>query len=126
MTIGQGATFTSHTLIQCSTTIDIGERTVFGQATMIADGAHRFRDWTRHMFDQGYDFNPVRIGDNAIVMTKCTIVADIGEGAFIGAHTLVNQPVPAYCFAAGTPVKVIEYFGPPDRRPADLEVGRDG
>jgi acetyltransferase-like isoleucine patch superfamily enzyme len=120
--IGAGSTFTSAALIQCTTTIDIGRGTVFGQSVQIADGAHRFRDYEKHMFEQGYEFNPITIGDNAIVMSKCTIVSDIGEGAFIGAHTLVNKPVPAYCLAVGTPVKVIEYFGPPERRPEILDA----
>lgn len=124
VTIGAGSVFTSHALIQCSTSIDIGRRAVFGQTLQIADGSHRFRDWTMHLLDQGYNFNPLTIGDNAIVHATCTIVADIGEGAIIGANSLVNKPVPAYCLAGGVPARVIEYFGPPDRRPPDLDVQR--
>jgi len=125
VSIGAGSTFTSHALVQCSTSIDIGTRVTFGQSVMIADGSHRFRDHTKHLLDQGYDFAPVTIADNATVMTKCTIISDIGEGAVVGAHTLVNKPVPAYCFVAGTPARVIEYFGPPERRPEFLDAGRD-
>lgn len=124
--IGAGVTFTSHALIQCSTSIDIGDKAVFGQSVMIADGNHRFRDWTKHLFEQGYDFSPITVARNAIVMSKCTILADIGEGAIVGAHTLVNKAVPSYCLAGGSPVRILEYFGPPDERPAELEVGRDG
>lgn len=124
VTIGGGSVFTSHTLIQCSTVIEIGERCVFGQALMIADGSHRFRDWTRHVLEQGYDYQPIRIGDNAVVMTKVTIAADIGQNAFIGANSLVNRPIPPFCFAGGVPARVIEYFGPPDQRPPELDVGR--
>jgi acetyltransferase-like isoleucine patch superfamily enzyme len=124
--IGAGSIFTSDALIQCTTSIDIGERAVFGQALQIADGAHRFRDWTRHLLDQGYDFRPITIGDRAIVHAKCTIVADLGEGAIVGANSLVNKPVPAFCLAGGVPARVIEYFGPPDQRPPELDVGRHG
>jgi acetyltransferase-like isoleucine patch superfamily enzyme len=112
--IGPGCTFTSYALIQCSTSIVIGARAVFGQNLMLADGNHRFRDHTRHLLDQGYDFNPVHIGDNAIITSKCTILADVGEGAVIGANSVVTKPIPAYCLAAGTPAQVIEYFGPED------------
>jgi acetyltransferase-like isoleucine patch superfamily enzyme len=126
VTIGAGSTFTAHALIQCTTTIDIGPGAVFAQSPLIADGAHRFRDHTKHVFEQGYDYRPITIGRNATVMAKCTIVSDIGEGAFIGAHTLVNRPVPPFCFAAGSPVKVIEYFGPPERRAEILGAGTDG
>jgi acetyltransferase-like isoleucine patch superfamily enzyme len=110
--IGPGCTFTSHALVQCSTSIVIGSRVVFGQNLMLADGNHRFRDHTRHLLDQGYEFNPIRIGDNAIVTSKCTILADIGEGAVIGSNSVVTKPIPPFCLAAGAPAKVVEYFGP--------------
>ena len=120
ITIGMGCTFTSFALIQCSTSITIGRRCVFGQNLMIADGNHRFRDHTQHLLDQGYDFRPVTIGDNAVVTSKCTILADVGEGAVIGANSVVTRPVPAFCLAAGAPAKVIEYFGPPELEPLEL------
>lgn len=129
VTLGPTVTFTSHALIQISTSLDIGERAVFGQDVMIADGNHRFRDHTKHLLDQGYDFSPITVGRNAIVMSKCTILADIGEGAVVGAHSLVTKPVPPYCLVGGAPAKIIEYFGPPDNAPegwpAELEARRD-
>ena len=78
ITIGSGTHFTYSVLIQCSTTIDIGERCMFGQTTILLDGQHRFRDLTRPMLEQGYDFKPLRIEDDATITTKCTIMADIG------------------------------------------------
>lgn len=120
VTIGSGSVFTSHALIQCSTSIAIGERCIFGQATMIADGFHRFRDPDLHLLDQGYDFRPIVIGDGAVVTSKCTITAGIGERALIAAHSVVTKAVPAYCLAGGAPARVLEYFGPPERRPAEI------
>jgi acetyltransferase-like isoleucine patch superfamily enzyme len=125
VTIGAGSIFTSTALIQCTTSIDIGQRCVFGQATMIADGNHRFRDPDLHLLDQGYDFRPITIGDGAVVTSKCTIVASLGERALVGANSVVNRDVPAYCLAAGVPARVIEYFGPPERRP-DVITTQDG
>lgn len=108
VSIGDGSIFTSHALVQCTTRIDIGRRCVFGQSVMLADGAHRFRDPTRHLLDQGYDFRPVRIGDGVVVMSKCTVTADIGDGTVLGAHSLVTRPLPERCLAAGTPATVVE------------------
>src|SRR5579885_2010806 len=42
ITIGELAAFTYDVLIQCTTSIDIGERCQFGQATIVLDGQHRF------------------------------------------------------------------------------------
>lgn len=112
--IGAGTTFTGDAMVQISTSLDIGERCVFGQSAFIADGSHRFRDPTRHVLDQGYDFRPLRIEDGAFILTKCTIVASIGRGAVIAANSLVNREVPAYSLAGGVPAKVLERFGPAD------------
>jgi acetyltransferase-like isoleucine patch superfamily enzyme len=113
VTIGAHTVFTSDALLQCTTSIDIGEGCVFGQATQIVDGNHRFRDPSRPMSEQGFDFRPVRIGDGVAVMTKCTIVgATIGDRAFIGANSVVTRDIPPFSLAVGAPAKVIETFGP--------------
>lgn len=120
--IGPGTTFTSSTLVQITTRLTIGARAAFGQATLIVDGNHRWRDPDVHMFDQGYDYTPLDIGDGAMVFTKSTIFASLGERAIVGANSLVSKPVPAFCFAAGTPATVREYYGKPENRPADLDL----
>lgn len=120
VTIGTDSHFTYSVLIQCSTTIDIGERCEFGQTTILLDGQHRFRDLTRPMLEQGFDWHPLRIEDDAVVTSKCTIMADIGTRAFIGAGAVVTKPIPAYTVAVGAPARPIDYFGPPGEEPAEL------
>lgn len=115
--IGSGTVFTYSVVAQCSTTIAIGERCMFGQSTILLDGQHRFRDYTRPMLEQGYDFTPLTIGDDAVITTKCTIMADIGERAFIGANSVVTRAIAPYTVAVGAPARPIEYFGPPDAAP---------
>ena len=44
---------------------------------------------------------PIRIADDAVVTTKCTIIADLGKRAWIGANSVVTKPVPDYSVAAG-------------------------
>jgi acetyltransferase-like isoleucine patch superfamily enzyme len=120
--IGAGTVFTSYALIQISTTLTIGKRCALGQDLLIADGNHRFRDHTRHLLDQGYDLRPITIDDGAIVMSKCTVMASIGRGAIVGANSVVTRDVPPWCLAVGAPARVIEYFGPPEHRPAGLDI----
>jgi acetyltransferase-like isoleucine patch superfamily enzyme len=117
VTIGSGSVFTYSVVIQCTTTIDIGERCMFGQSTMLLDGQHRFRDLSRPMLEQGYDFNPLRIEDDAVISTKCTVMSDVGTRAFVGAGAVVTRPVPAYTVAVGAPARAIDYFGPPGEEP---------
>jgi acetyltransferase-like isoleucine patch superfamily enzyme len=94
---------------------------MFGQSSIVVDGNHRFRDLDKPMLRQGYDLTPIRIADDAVVTSKCTIIADLGRRAWIGANSVVTKPVPDYCIAAGVPAKVLEYFGPPGGEPAQLD-----
>jgi acetyltransferase-like isoleucine patch superfamily enzyme len=120
ITIGPMAVFTYDVVIQYSSSIDIGAHCQFGQASLVVDGNHRFKDLDRPMLAQGYDLTQLRIADHATVTTKCTIVADIGERTFIGANSVVSRPLPAFCVAAGAPARVLEYFGPPGQEPPEL------
>jgi acetyltransferase-like isoleucine patch superfamily enzyme len=120
VTIGADCVFTYSSLIQCTTTIDIGDRCQFGQTSIVFDGHHRFRDLTKPMLEQGFDFHPLRIEDDVTTTSKCTIMADIGKRAFVGANAVVSRPIPAYTVAVGAPARPIEYFGPPDEEPSDL------
>jgi acetyltransferase-like isoleucine patch superfamily enzyme len=123
--IGAGTVFTYDVVMQCSTSIVIGERCMFGQATLVVDGNHRYRDLDRPMLSQGYDFRPIRIADDATITTKCTIIADIGERCFVGANTVVTKPAPPFTVVAGAPARVLDYFGPAGGEPAELGVPSD-
>ena len=118
--IGAGSVFTYDVIVQCATTIEIGTRCMFGQATLVVDGNHRYRDLDTPMLNQGYDLRPIRIADDVTVTTKCTIIADIGTRAFIGANALVTKPVPAYTVNGGVPSRVLDYFGPDAEAPPVL------
>jgi acetyltransferase-like isoleucine patch superfamily enzyme len=120
LVIGAESRFSYSVLIQCSTTIEIGERCMFGQTSAIFDGQHRFRDLTKPMLDQGYDFKPIRIEDDAVITTKCTIMSDIGRRAFIGANSVVTKPVPPFTVAVGAPARPVDYFGPEGSEPPEL------
>jgi acetyltransferase-like isoleucine patch superfamily enzyme len=115
--IGAGSICTYYVLMQCSTAIEVGERCMFGQSSIVVDGQHRFRDLDRPMLQQGYDFTPVHIGDDATITTKVTVMADVGERAFVGANAVVTKPIPPFTVATGIPARVRDYFGPPGGEP---------
>ena len=124
VTIGDRTVFTSDALIQCTTSVDIGSDCVLGQSLLIVDGDHRFRDPDRPMLAQGFDFKPVTIGQGTCITSKCSVIgANVGERVFVGANSVITKDIPSYCLAVGAPAKVVDYYGPPDLRPADLELG---
>jgi acetyltransferase-like isoleucine patch superfamily enzyme len=120
ITIGERSVFTYDVIVQCSSSIDIGAHCMFGQASLIVDGNHRFRALDRPMLEQGYDLRPLRLADHVTVTTKCTITADIGERTFVGANAVVSRDLPPFCVAVGVPARVVDYFGPPGHEPAEL------
>jgi acetyltransferase-like isoleucine patch superfamily enzyme len=112
--IGAGCHFTYSVLLQCSTTMDIGSGCVLAEGVVVVDGQHRFRDLSGPPAHQGFDFEPVRIADNALILSKSTVMANIGERAVVGANSVVTKPIGPYTVAVGAPARAIDYFGPAD------------
>jgi virginiamycin A acetyltransferase len=50
--------------------------------------------------------NDVWIGHNAIILSE---VSSIGDGAIIGAGTVVHQDVPSYAIVVGNPGRIVRY-----------------
>jgi acetyltransferase-like isoleucine patch superfamily enzyme len=65
------------------------------------------------------DIRPVRIGRNAWIGNGSHIMkgVTIGEGAIIGANSVVIGDIPAYCLALGNPAEVYFHnYGRPSRK----------
>jgi len=118
--IGARCVFSYYSLIQISGTLEIGEGCGFGQSSAIFDGNHSYRDLDKPFMQQGFSLRPIRIGKECGVLTKTTVLNDIGDRSQIGANSVVVHPIPAYCVAAGSAARVVEYFGPEDQRPPEL------
>ncbi len=99
---------------------------MFGQSSAIFDGNHRFRDLTKPMLEQGYDLRRIRIEDDAVVTTKCTIIASIGKRSFVGANSVVTRNLPPCVVAVGAPAKPVDYFGPEGMVPPELAARGSG
>jgi acetyltransferase-like isoleucine patch superfamily enzyme len=110
--IGAGSVCTYYFLMQCSTSIEVGDRCMFGQSAIVVDGQHRFRDLDTPMLNQGYDFSPIRIGDDVTVTSKATIMSDLGDRAVVAANAVVTKPVAPYTIVGGVPARVLDHYGP--------------
>lgn len=109
--IGDGTVFTYDTVIQCSTTVTIGERCIVGRV-LIADGQHRFRDPTTPPGEQGFDLRPITIGADTMIMTGAVVTNSIGRRCMVGANAVVLDPIPDFSLAVGAPARVVERYGP--------------
>ncbi len=121
--IGGACSFTYDAIVSCATKVEIGERCLLSHAFYLADGNHRFRDFEVPVLQQGYNFREISIGDDVVVLSKCTVTNSIGTRSVIGANSMVAHEIPPYCLAGGVPARVIEYFGPPGQEPGQSVAG---
>ncbi len=88
----------------------IGDNVAIGPNCMIAGSNHCFSDPNIPIIQQGCSVegiiicNNVWIGANSVLLDGITI----GEGAVIGAGSVVTKSIPPYCVAVGNPCRVIK------------------
>ena len=86
--------------------IEIGDGSLSGHNTTIATLNHDFNPLKR----QNLTPSPVKIGKNVWIGSDCTILpgVEIGDGAIIGAGSVVTKSNPANTIAVGNPASVIK------------------
>jgi acetyltransferase-like isoleucine patch superfamily enzyme len=86
----------------------IGRDTTIGCNVDILSGRHQhFTHWVDvPVQQQGGEYVPVRIGNNAWVGNSAVVMADVADNSVVGAGSVVVHEVPAGCMAAGNPAVV--------------------
>lgn len=86
--------------------IYIGKGSTFGWQCMIATGYHDHDNPTT------VHAKSVIVGRNVKIYSRVIIIGGvrIGDDTVIGAGSVVTKDIPANCFAAGNPARVIKYF----------------
>ena len=86
--------------------IEIGDGSLIGHNTTIATLNHDFNPLKR----QNLTPSRVKIGKNVWIGSDCTILpgVEIGDGAIIGAGSVVTKSIPANTIAVGNPARVIK------------------
>lgn len=93
--------------------IVIGDDVLFGPEVMVTASGYRYDDG-RPVTDQAMDEADVVIGSDVWLGTRVTVLpgARIGDGAIIGAHSVVRGEIPSMAVAVGAPARVVS-----ERRP---------
>lgn len=94
--------------------VRIGSDVVMGPDVVIMTSAHAFEDPRTPINRQGaLPVKPVEIGDDVWIGTRVVIMPGvrIGNGAVVGANTVVTKDVPALGIITGAPARLIRYRG---------------
>lgn len=114
ITIGDFCNIGAFNHITCINKISIGNGLLTGKWVTITDNSHGLCSYEdmqippqkRKVVSKG----SVSIGDNVWIGDKATILpgVSIGNGAIIGANSVVTKDVPAYSVVGGNPARIIQ------------------
>jgi acetyltransferase-like isoleucine patch superfamily enzyme len=122
--VGDHTIFGTDNTVNCYGSVYIGPECLFADSVYIVDFDHNYWDPVMSIRSQGIYTEPVRLEGNLWVGTKSTILrgVTVGEGAVIGAMSLVNRDVPPYAVVGGVPARVLGWRP----RPVSREEGGVG
>jgi len=114
--------------------IDAAQRITIGDDVLLAGGVHVVDHnshavaWSQRRHDQlrkradAFDWSnvaqqPVHIADSVWIGLRAIILkgVTIGEGAVVGAGSVVTKDVPPWTMAAGNPARIVREFRPEER-----------
>ncbi len=108
--IGKGVLVDDGTHIMAQASISIGDFSQISSNCFITDFNHVYKSRNMPIVKQGYNRKPVVIGKDVWIGTHSVILSGvtIGDGAVIGAGSVVTHDVESFCVVAGNPAKVLK------------------
>ena len=111
ISIGDGTNIVGGCTISAVRSVTIDEDVLLAGNVYISDHKHQYTDKKCAIQNQGIDkIASVLIGQRSWIGQNVVVGpgVTIGIGSVIGANSFVNESVPDYCIAAGSPAKVIK------------------
>jgi acetyltransferase-like isoleucine patch superfamily enzyme len=100
----------SSTYIDCSGGVCIGKHFHTGRCLTILSSNHNYEKGEQIPYDNKLILDKVEIGDYVWCGLNVTILpgVKIGDGAVIGAGSIVTKDIPSLAIVAGNPAKIIK------------------
>ena len=91
----------------------VGNNTMIARDVHVVGGGHIFMDKSQSIGKQGSrPKTSLTIGNDVWIAERVTILSNvktIGDGAVVGACSVVTHDVPPYAVVAGNPARIIKY-----------------
>jgi acetyltransferase-like isoleucine patch superfamily enzyme len=118
LTLGAKVVMGRDNVINTYLDIEVGDASILADWIYVCDFDHRFDRLDVPIKDQGIVTTPTRIGGDVWVGEKASVLrgVDVGQGAVIASHCLVNRDVPPFAIAVGVPVRIVR-----SRLPAGMD-----
>lgn len=115
---GNNVQINDYVHISALESVVIGDNTLMASNIYISDNLHGFyrgqNDTAPFIppIKRPYSVSPVKIGANVWICEGVIVMpgVTIGDGAIIGAHSIVNKNIPPNCIAVGAPAKIIKVW----------------
>lgn len=113
MQLGDHVWLSNGLYCQCSNQIKIGNHVIVGEYVSIRDSTHDYSNPEVPILQQEAIVGSIHIHDNVWIGRGTLIQGNpettvIGEGAIIGANSLVKHSIPPYEIWAGAPARLIK------------------
>jgi acetyltransferase-like isoleucine patch superfamily enzyme len=94
--------------------ITIGENVRVAEFVSLRDSSHNYQDRNRYIYQQADSMGTLKIGNDVWIGQGAIILGSpngtiIGDGAVIGAHSVVKESIPDYAIAVGAPARIVGY-----------------
>ena len=108
LTMGAGSGLARDVVVDARSGVVIGARTMIGFETVLLSATHP-KDDVEDRSSRPLEGSPITIGGSCWVGARCMVLpgVDIGDGATVGAMSLVNRSVAPESTAVGIPARVI-------------------
>lgn len=110
LTIGSNFFMNSYSRIVSHEQIMIGNNVTIAQFVAILDHDHNYTINDNELSLEGYNVEPVKIGNNVWIADKVTICkgVTIGDNVIIAANSVINTNVPNNTIYGGVPGKLLK------------------
>lgn len=102
----------SGSTICATTSVTIGNNVLIGSGCLISDTDSHPINWEDRLYDRNKKTRkaPIVIKDNVFIGARSIILkgVTIGEGAVVGAGSVVSKDVPPYSIVCGNPARVVK------------------